>query len=1032
MRRLTILALWFASVGCSAAQPAPESTDEAYAPTPPSILTPAAMESPIGTLRFLDGRPDAATVSTAYEHLDFMRGVRAYLQAMPGAAMIAMRDGLYAAGLLPNYTVFVSESLMDARSRFLTLDTETVYATTWISLKGGPIVVETPPRTVGVLVDAWQRHLADTGYPGPDRGKGGTYVIVPPGYAGYVPDSQFAVRSRTLGVWMLLQGFLVDGRAEPATDNFKARLKIYPLKESDRPAPNQFVDMSSKRIDTVPPNDLGYFESIDALVQEEPRGSQDPEFLGLLSAIGIEKNTKFEPDARVSAILREAAAVGDITVRALLFGDRNPAERLREGSQWRVFAMAESDDFLTGHARELDARAAFRYFATAHVPKVADDILGRRTESAVTYRDAKGRPLDGSQTYAVTLPANVPAKNFWSIVAYDNQTRSMLQTDQRFASVNTTRSARLQRPAPRANEDGSTTLYFGPRPPPRGRGKSRKAWRANWIQTTPGRGWNAVLRLYGALEPWAAREWAPGDIERLDELPPVDPSARKRPKMVTPEPDGLIDYAKIESRIGTLDAPLGVPSDASTELVYANLDRIRAIDAFLTTLPSASLMAMKRGLASVGVGMDGEIGTFDRGIDAHSLVLTAPADTVDLLAWLDLRAGAVVLSNPPSTAGVVDDFLFLPQAEFGPSGADEGKGGLYLLMPPNYQGQISERYLAFASPTYGNWARWRAQASRTDSIEVSRSLEQSIEVYPFDVEFDFDEDFEFDALQTAVDGEDAAEPQEDQVETVNRFVGLSGRAFNTVHPNDASYYDWVHALLQEERAEAFSPEVLGLLAAIGIRQGQALSMSAARRNTLVHGAAIANATSRALAFRPRDPQAYVDETSGWYRSFVGNSTKFLRNGARSLDARAMFFYLSTDIGSALTRDALGAGSKSSFLATDSTGAYLDGAKSYTITLPPEVPATEGWSIVVYDPQTRSMLQTPGTSRPSLGSASPSLVRNLDGSTTLHFGPEPPAGHEGNWIQTVRAKGWFVVLRLGGPLKPWFSGQWRPGPAILNP
>ncbi|MEM7435328.1 MAG: DUF1254 domain-containing protein, partial [Myxococcota bacterium] len=924
MWRLTLLGLLCGSVGCSAAQPAPEVSREVYAPTPPSILTPAATETPMGTLRFVDGRPDAATVSAAYDHLDFLRGVRAYLQAMPGAAMIAMRDGLYEAGLLPNYTVFISESLIDARSRFLTLDTETVYATTWISLKGGPVVVETPPRTLGVFVDAWQRHLADTGYPGPDRGKGGTYVIVPPGYAGYVPDSQFAVRSRTLGVWMLLQGFLVDGSATPATENFQTHLKIYPLKESDRPPPNQFVDMSAMPIDTITPNDLEYFKALDALVQEEPRESQDPEFLGLLSAIGIEKDTKFEPDARASALLREAAVVGDITVRALLFGDRNPAKPLREGTEWRVFAMPESNDFVTAHARELDARAAFRYFATAHVPKVADDILGRRTESAVVYRDAEGRPLDGSRTYSLTLPAVVPAKNFWSVIAYDNQTRSMLQTDQRFASVNTAQSRLLQRPPPRMNDDGSTTLYFGPRPPAQGRRKGANSWSANWIQTTPGRGWNAVLRLYGALEPWTERTWTPGEIERLNDFQRVDPAGRKPPKMATPEPSDLIEYARTETRIGTLEAPLGVPSAESTELVYANLDLIRAVDAFLMTLPSASLLAMKRGLASAGVADDSVIGTFDRRVDAHSLVLTAPADTVDMLAWLDLREGALVVSNPPSTGGVIDDFLFRVRTEFGPSGADEGSGGLYLLMPPNYQGQISERYLAFASPTYGNWARWRTRASGDDPITVSRTLEQSIEVYPFDVDFDFDEDFDLEASPAEkVDGEDPAAQQEELEDTgANRFVSLSGRTLNTIHPNDASFYDGVHALLQEERADAFSPEVLGLLAAIGVRGGQPFVVSKSWRKTLTDGAAIANATSRALAFRPRDPRAYVYEDSGWYRPFVGNSTKFLRNGARTLDARTTFFYLSTDLDSTLTSDAHGVGSKSSFLATDSTGAYL--------------------------------------------------------------------------------------------------------------
>lgn len=1024
MSKIALLALCLCATACAGTSVAPDVVRESYAPIPAGIETPSSADTSIGTLRFFDGLPDAATVDTVYDYLDFSRAVRTYLQAMPAASMMALREGLYAAGLLPNYTVFVSKSLVDARSRFLTLDTETVYATAWISLKGGPIVVETPPRTVGVFVDTWQRHLADTGYPGPDRGRGGRYVIVPPGYAGYVPESQFAVRSRTFGVWMLLQGFLVDGSTRQAVDNFESELKIYPLKESERPPPNQFVDMSALPINTIAPNDASYFESVDRLLQEEPRESQDPELLGLLASIGIEKDRKFEPTPALKATLAEAASVGDVTVRALLFGDRNPAPRVREGSRWRVDAMPESDDFVRAGARDLDARPAYRYYATAHMPRVADSILGRRYESAAVFADDQGRPLDGGRSYTLTLPAEVPASTFWSVVAYDNQTRSMVQTDQRFPSAGTAQTSLPDRDPPAQNEDGSTTLYFGPKPPPKGRqgrlrrGQSRTA---NWIQTAPGRGWNAVLRLYGAEDAWTDRSWVPGEIIRADDSVSPAPSPKRKPRMQTPLPAHFLERASIPSRLGTLREDLGVPTTETIQRVYANLDRARAVDAFLTTIHGVSMTAIEQGLATVGIRDADTIGIFERYVDAEALLLTASGDTVEAWTWLDLSAGAMVITNPPGTDGSVGDFSFASVTDLGPNGPDGGEGGLFLITPPNYEGQVSERYFSSASPTVGNLLRWRSLSPAPEpTLEVQR-LEQTVEVYPYD--FDFDEDFDFDA-PIAEEADLEEEPAEES--GTNTFVPLTGRPLSTIHPNDARYYSVLDRWIQREPAAPRSVEVLGLLRAVGIERGRTFDPTKEEKAIQADAAAIANATARALAFRSRTVAAYRSGSSGWYSAFVGTSSRFLRNGARILDARTAYYYLDTRIGPSITKDEIGAGTKTVLCATDETGRYLDGERAYTLTLPVDVPAQNGWSVVVYDPQTRSMLRAPGNATPTLSSRTRAIRPNPDGSTTLYFGPEAPAGWEDNWIETVPGKGWFVALRLNGPLKPWFDRTWQPG------
>ena len=250
------LAAWLlvcSTLGCAAAQGPKEGGAETYAPAPPSVLTPDEARTPIGTLSFFDGLPSAETVATVYEHLDFMRGVRAYLQTIAGASTMAMRDGMENAGMLPNYTVLLTESMMDSKSLFLTAEAETIYALVWISLKGGPIVVETPPRALGVFTDAWQRTLGETGKSGPDRGRGGRYVIVPPAYAGFVPRSRFAVQSPTFGVWAVFRGALSKGSPERAVESFKKHLKIYPLKESARPPPNMFVDISGQAFNTLHP-----------------------------------------------------------------------------------------------------------------------------------------------------------------------------------------------------------------------------------------------------------------------------------------------------------------------------------------------------------------------------------------------------------------------------------------------------------------------------------------------------------------------------------------------------------------------------------------------------------------------------------------------------------------------------------------------------------------------------------------------------------------------------------------------------------
>jgi hypothetical protein len=982
-----VLACFLAA--CAGSQTRDDAQAEAYAPTPASILTEDRVDTRLGQLDLFDGFPSAETVDAVYDHLDFQRAVRAFLDTIPGASMQAIKAGMDEAGMLPNYTILLTESRLDARASVLTANTESVYALAWLSLKGGPIAVAAPPGASGFFTDAWGRHLAYTGRAGPDRGKGGLYVVAPPGYTGYVPQTKYAIRSRTFGVWVVFRAPMVRGATKWAVQNFKKRLEIYPLKEAKRPPPNWFVDISGKPLQTIHANDLRFFESIHALVQDEPAESQDPELLGVLASIGIEKNRRFEPDARMKAILEEAAAVGSVTTRALLFRG-GQSETLDPGSQWQ--GLQEDDPrWERASSTTLDTRAALHYYATE--PSAPAELGARGTQRAVSFRDGEGRFLDGAKTYALRLPPEVSAVS-WSVVLYDNQTRSMLQTDQRFPSLSNERRVPIGR-------DGSITLYFGPKPP-------RKK-KASWIQTIPGKGYSVVLHLDRPGERWFDGTWRPENIEWIEEIPSAPPR-RKKPRMATEASTSIVMRDRIPTRLGTLELVDGVPTKDTSELLVENLRFMRGVETFVTMLPGASMLAMRRGLREAGVERNGVLGVFDRGVDAHSLLLTAEADSVLAASWLDLREGATIVESPSKTIGTARDFSFRRITDFGSAGPDEGKGGLFLFVPERYDGQLSERYFAFRSPTHGNLLTWRAPMVAGDPIPTVARLQQTLRIYPFDVDLDVD-------LEENV--------EENVEEEGTPFVSLSGKAMNTIPANDLGFYEDVAELIREEPAEAFSPELLALLAAIGIERTEGFAPDPSMRRLLAEAVQVGNVTARALVFRPRAPTAPVYEGSAWYPALAAGSGDFEKNGVSALDARTAFHFLATMPGSEMSKKRAKRGPQAVFSATDSEGRYLDGARSYRLILPKDVPVSESWSIVLYDPQTRSMLQAPGSASPTLSSQR-GAIANEDGSTTIFFGPRPPEGASRNWIQTVPGKGWFAIFRLYGALDPWFDRWWRPG------
>jgi hypothetical protein len=478
----------------------------------------------LANLPFSENRPTAETAQILGDELQFQRATQTYLWALPALNVLGMKYGSeqqFGAG----YNVLpIWKKRLDAKALITTPNSDVIYAMSYLDLgKDGTMVFEVPPQMQGILDDFWQRpipvdggkYFGDIGFFGPDQGKGGKFLILPPGYKGKVPSGYYVYRSSTNNVFVFLRGFYTDPKDLSPPVKLMEQAKIYPLNNKAGAKPMVFPDASGIDVNMLPRSDFSAWEQMKAFIDSEPPSVASPDWLGMLASIGIIKGQPFNPDAKAKAMLDAAAKTGYKMSRVIapMAYVSGRSFLVYPGRRWvNPVADATMDNIQGAFTPEMswtrrdggyiDLNTRIWYFTDYYAlsPGMVSQTPGKGAKYGMAFVDSEGNPITGDNDYVIHLPANVPAENFWSITLYEMENASGLANGQPFPSLGS-------RDKPAMNADGSTDIYLGQKAPP---GKE-----ANWLATPSGRGYFVIFRLYGPSKVAILKQWVPGDVERV-------------------------------------------------------------------------------------------------------------------------------------------------------------------------------------------------------------------------------------------------------------------------------------------------------------------------------------------------------------------------------------------------------------------------------------------------------------------------------------------------------------------------------------
>jgi hypothetical protein len=929
-----------------------------------SRLTPAAAST-----------PSSLGPTESSERLLHQRAVEAVIWGMPVVNYDVMYEAAVRAAKAEFNQIIYWSRLPDWKIQTLTPNPDSIYLMPFINTKDvGPVVLEIPladeGSITGTVMDVWQCALEDVGPAGMDKGHGGKYVILPPGYKDKLPTGYIPLPSDTFEGYALLRSIPKSGSESDVAKAvaYGKRIKLYPLSRAGKPPATTFVDVVDVVYDSTIPYDLRFFESLNRIVQAEPWLERDRVMIDQLKSIGIEKGKPFNPDSKTQNVLSDGAHEAHNWLVARY--EASFSSPYYEGGHW---ALPGSRELLEGQATffakpdvyPVDVRGvtfSYAYFTPKH--------LGTGSSYLLAIADKDGQLLNGGTTYRLTVPANAPVKQYWSATVYDRASHAPIR-NARWPS----RSS--QTPGLQENADGSVDIYFGPKAPA---GKE-----SNWVPTSPDGGFEVLFRFYSPEKPLFDKTWKLPDIAKVGE-----------PTAITNDSHGWIGTETVETRFGDFEFKNGYPTADATDKLYDLRTFNRAVEAYLQFVTIMSMFYMQKGLNDFGLDAVNKFLIFETLLDARSLYLTPNTESVYGMQFLDLkRDGPTIVEAPPGLLGGFSTMWQQSLIGVGPTGDDHGDGGKFLLLPPDYKGEAPAGYFTAKSPTYGVWFGVRSFLVNGRADQAG-ALMKTIRIYP---------------LVRAGDPEAMI------------FLNGSGNAIDTIFPDTYEYFESLAALVEKEPVNVILPSDRFLLATIGIEKGKSFTPDPKTKQLLAEAARAGAALARANTFASRDPRARVYPDRRWEWAFVGGSASWDAQGYVNVDHRAAWNYAATGNSPAMVERTVGSGSQYLMATRDASGAFLDGSKNYRFHLPPNVPVKLFWSVVVYDALSRAELQN-GERFPNVSQYT-GPVANADGSVDIYFGPQAPKDKEENWIKTVPRKGWFAYLRFYSPTEAFFDKTWRP-------
>lgn len=434
------------------------------------------------------------------------RAVEAVIWAMPAVNFDLMYQQMLAVGAQPNQVVYWS-NLLDWKNQTLTPNPNAIYLMPFYDTKEvGPVVLEIPPAEGGSITgsidDGWQNALEDVGPAGADKGKGGKYLILPPGHAEPVPAGYIALPSQTYRGFAILRSIFDSASAADIAKavEYGKRTKMYPLSQAENPPETVFVDALGKLFDSTIPYDERYFAALDRVVQHEPWIDRDKAMIDPLKTVGIVQGKPYAPDDTTVAKLKSAAEEAHGFIEQgyeKLFA----AAAYYDSAHWAVPASPDvveglANFFSTPGVYPTDARAvsySMGYFSAKH--------LGAGQFYLMSYQDKDGQGLNGGTSYRLTVPADAPVEQYWSATVYDRDTHALVR--------NVDRASRSSQDADLvANPDGSVDVFFGPAAPAGKQG--------NWVPTKAGSDFEVLFRLYGPTKPLFDKTWVLPNIAKTE------------------------------------------------------------------------------------------------------------------------------------------------------------------------------------------------------------------------------------------------------------------------------------------------------------------------------------------------------------------------------------------------------------------------------------------------------------------------------------------------------------------------------------